>query len=67
MDFVFICPEKNDVFYSNNFKIIDNKGVKTDADGNKFLDAKVVLTEPCPFCGKKHVYHANELSCPFTG
>jgi hypothetical protein len=61
---VFICPEKQKVFESASFEIINNKGIALDMKGNKFLDAKVALNNPCPFCGKKHVYHASELSCP---
>jgi hypothetical protein len=64
--FIFVCPNKNEVFESSDFQILDNRGVTTDDVGNKTLDAKVALNEPCPFCGKKHVYHASELSCPFT-
>jgi hypothetical protein len=67
MEFIFVCPETHAVFNSEDFKIIENKGIKTDAAGNKTLDAKVALTGPCPLCGKKHVYHASELSCPFSG
>lgn len=65
--FIFVCPEKNEVFESSDFKVIQNRGVITDAAGNKALDAKVALAKPCPFCGSKHVYRASELSCPFTG
>ena len=65
--FIFVCPNKSKVFESSNFRIIDNRGVTTDNTGNKTLDAKVALDEPCPFCGQKHVYHASELSCPFNG
>ena len=50
-----------------DFTIIQNRGVITDKAGKKTLDAKVALDKPCPFCGKKHVYHAGELSCPFNG
>jgi predicted RNA-binding Zn-ribbon protein involved in translation (DUF1610 family) len=64
--FIFVCPDRNEVFESSNFKILDNRGVTTDDAGNKTLFAKVALNEPCPFCGQKHVYRANELSCPFT-
>jgi hypothetical protein len=64
--FVFVCPDRNEVFESSNFKILDNRGVTTDDAGNKALDAKVALNEPCPFCSQKHVYRASELSCPFT-
>ena len=67
MDFVFVCPNRDTVFKSDNFRIIENNGVKTDDDGNKTLDAKVVLNEPCPFCGQHHVYQAQELLCPFEG
>ena len=65
--FIFVCPHKNEVFESSDFSILDNKGIVTDQAGNKTLDARVALNQPCPFCGQKHVYHASELSCPFTG
>ena len=64
--FVFVCPNENQVFESSDFQIVDNRGVTTDHAGNKILDAKVALNNPCPFCGQKHVYRASELSCPFT-
>ena len=66
MNFVFVCPENNKTYESSNFTIIENKGVITDEDGNRQLDAKVALSEPCPFCGKRHTYHVNELTCPFS-
>ena len=65
--FIFVCPLQNKVFESSDFAIVENRGVITDKAGNKTLDAKVALDKPCPFCGKKHVYHALELSCPFNG
>jgi uncharacterized Zn finger protein (UPF0148 family) len=67
MKLVFVCPKRNEVFESADFRIVDNKGVVTDAAGNKTLDAKVALDQPCPFCGEKHVYHAGDLTCPVTG
>jgi hypothetical protein len=67
MKFLFVCPNKNELFASSNFKVIDNRGIIVDKAGNKSLDARVALNESCPFCGEKHVYHASELSCPFTG
>ena len=67
MEFIFVCPETNNIVESANFSITDNKGVMTDENGNKFLDAKVKLNVPCPFCEKLHTYRANELLCPFTG
>ena len=67
VSFIFVCPGENGMFESADFKIVDNRGVATDNAGNRILDAKVALNEPCPFCGEKHIYHASELSCPFTG
>ena len=65
MQLVFVCPETGENFFSEGYEIVENKGVRTATDGSKALDAKVALTEACPFCGQKHVYHANELACPF--
>ena len=67
MKFSFVCPNLHKVFESSDFSILENRGVQTDEAGNKMLDAKVALNEPCPFCGQKHVYHASELTCPFGG
>ena len=66
MKFVFVCPEKNKVFESDEFKVIENRGITLNESGNKTWDAKVELLLPCPFCGKRHVFHVNELACPFT-
>ena len=65
MEFIFICPIYNRVFESAAFRMDQNRGVQTDDSGNKFLDAMVVLEEPCPFCGEKHRFNASDLSCPF--
>ena len=48
-----------------NFQIIENRGVLLDKAGNKYLDMTVQISSPCPFCGEKHIFHANELACPF--
>ena len=67
MKFIFVCPNTQAVFYSADFSFIENRGVTTDAGGSRFLDAKIELDNPCPFCGAKHVYRAAELTCPFDG
>ncbi len=67
MKLVFVCPNENKVFESSDYEIIENKGIITDAAGNKILDAKAVLNESCPYCCQKHIYHVSELSCPFSG
>lgn len=65
MKFIFVCPIQNRVFECADFSVLEYRGVTMDEAGGKTLDAKVALNEPCPFCGRKHVYHASELSCPF--
>ena len=65
MAFIFVCPKQNMTFESADFKITENQGIISDSSGNKTLDAKVELNDPCPFCGEKHVFHVSELSCPF--
>jgi hypothetical protein len=65
MKFIFVCPEQEKVFETDRFSLIDNRGVREDDEGNRFLDARVRLAEPCPFCGKIHDYAARELACPF--
>lgn len=65
MEFIFICSKRNMTVESADFIVTENKGVISDSSGNKTLNAKVELNEPCPFCGEKHVYLATELPCPF--
>ena len=65
MELIFICPQRNMTFESADFNVTENRGVISDAAGNKTLDATVELGAPCPFCGEKHVYFASELPCPF--
>ena len=66
MVLTFVCPNRSQVFQSAAYRIIDNKGVVADESGNKILDAKVALDDPCPYCGEKHVYAARELACPYS-
>ncbi len=65
MELVFVCPQARAAFRSEKYQIVENRGVRAGADGQKILDAKVALTEACPFCGQNHVYPADELACPF--
>jgi predicted RNA-binding Zn-ribbon protein involved in translation (DUF1610 family) len=67
MKLIFVCPDQNKGFESADYKIIENRSVIIDGAGNKTLDAKVALNALCPYCGQKHIYHASELSCPFSG
>ncbi len=67
MKFVFVCPEQNEIFEADDFEMIENRGIVTDKAGNKALDAKIALFSPCPFCGKRHIFHVSEMMCPFAG
>jgi hypothetical protein len=66
MKFIFFCSEKRQTFETDAFRIIEDKGVKTDESGNKIWNAKIELTVACPFCQKRHVYAASDIACPFT-
>ncbi len=67
MQFSFVCPIHGKIFESDDFRIVENRGVMVDDNGSKTLDAKAALNAPCPYCGQRHVYHASELACPFMG
>jgi hypothetical protein len=66
MKLVFVCPENHKAFETDDFEVIEDKGIKIGESGDKIWDAKVQLTLDCPFCGKRHVFRAGELPCPFT-
>lgn len=66
MKLVFVCPRNNKAFETQDYKVIEDRGVKIDTSGNKVWDAKVELTIACPFCGRRHVFRASELPCPFA-
>ena len=66
MKFIFVCPFHQKVFESNAFNLSENNGIKTDMDGSRYLDAKVKLSEPCPYCGEIHTFYAKDLVCPFN-
>jgi len=66
MKLVFVCPEDHKTFETDDFEVIEDKGIKIGESGDKIWDAKVQLTLDCPFCGKRHVFCAGELPCPFT-
>lgn len=65
MNFFFVCPRHDRTFETDAFTVTENRGVCTDRTGRRFLDAKVCLKEPCPFCGERHAYRPDEIACPF--
>ena len=66
MKLVFVCHENNQTFETDDFIVIENKGIKLGETGDKIWDAKVEPTLACPFCGRRHVFRVSELPCPFT-
>ncbi len=66
MRLAFNCPGTGRTFSSESYDITENRGVVADGLGNKTLDANVVLTIPCPYCGELHTYRAADLPCPFS-
>lgn len=65
MKLIFNCPVSQKMFESDAFKLTHNEGVKTDAYGQRYLDARVSLSAPCPHCGEFHSFSVGELACPF--
>ena len=66
MKFIFTCPRSGEPFETDAFSLKDNRGITTAPDGQKVLKATVVLDTPCPFCGERHRYRAEDLACPFA-
>lgn len=62
----FVCPRNNKAFETQDYKVIQDRGVNIDDSGNEIWDAKVELTIACPFCGRRHVFRASELPCAFA-
>lgn len=67
MKLIFVCPIHQKTFESAAFNLVGNKGVKLDDNGQKYLDARVNLADPCPYCGEMHSFAARDLACPFNG
>ncbi|WP_373500998.1 hypothetical protein [Desulfococcus sp.] len=67
MKLIFTCPVAGREFERGDFRLVDNRGVVVDGEGNRRLDARVRLNSPCPHCGGIHEYDADRLACPFSG
>jgi len=62
----FNCPETGKSFETPDYSISENRGIVTNSDGEKILDATIVINLPCPYCGNLHKYSADKLACPFS-
>lgn len=67
MELVFTCPQTQQVFRTDDYRIVEDRGFTVDGAGRRRLLMKVAAGPPCPFCGGRHVYDAEELACPFGG
>lgn len=65
MELVFPCLQSGGLFRSADYEIVAFRGVVENAAGEKTLEARVRLKNPCPLCGARHEYAAAELPCPF--
>jgi len=62
----FNCPKTGKSFETADYSIADNRGIITRENGEKFLDATVIINSPCPYCINIHSYKADKLACPFS-
>ena len=65
MKCIFSCTQNGRTFETDDFSVTDNRSMVTESDGQKILKATVLLNTPCPFCGERHEYRAEDLACPF--
>ena len=66
MKFIFTCPITHQAFETDAFRILEDKGIRTDASGHRIWDARIELLDPCPVCGAVHRYNPEDLPCPFN-
>jgi len=66
MNFIFTCPVTHKTFETDAFRVIEDNGVRMNPSGQKVWQARIELSDPCPICGDIHIYHPQDLPCPFT-
>lgn len=66
MELVFQCPHTGSNYSSDDFSLVDNRGVVVKDSGEKILQAIVAVHTPCPHCREFHSYRAEDLACPLT-
>jgi len=66
MNLYFQCPRTGGSFATDNYSLTDNQGVVTTDQGERILQAMVVVHLPCPHCREFHSYRVEELACPLT-
>lgn len=66
MELIFICPRNGSTYFSEDYTLVENRGVINGADGKKILIATVAVHTPCPHCQELHSFRAEDLACPLT-
>lgn len=66
MQLHFNCPETGKSFATEQYSLVDNRGVVTDSHGGKVLEATVAVAIPCPHCRGMHRYPVRDIACPWT-
>jgi hypothetical protein len=66
MELIFICPRTGGTFFSEDYSLVENRGVISGAGGEKILMATVSVNTPCPHCQELHSFRAEDLACPLT-
>lgn len=67
MRLYFICPEKKKTFPCADYSLDPGYRILQEDIGHRTLQGTVRLTSDCPFCGKRHVFAAEEVLCPLSG
>ncbi len=66
MKLYFHCPERDEIFGSEDYSLKSDYYVVENAAGNRELEGKVIMNSDCPLCGKRHQYEASDVLCPLT-
>jgi len=64
VDLYFICPIKNQGFWSAAWRPKGRLQVLEDGAGGRRLAGLVEVD--CPLCGRKHDFKPEEIACPLT-
>lgn len=67
MTLYFRCPQHGEVFATDEYALIENRGVVTTREGQKILQGTVAVNSSCPHCGRLHRYGVDEVMCSIDG
>ncbi|MFH0784394.1 MAG: hypothetical protein V2B20_20895 [Pseudomonadota bacterium] len=67
MKLFFKCPNDGAIFETDNYSLVENRGVITSLQGHKTLQGTVAVHSSCPHCGELHRYAVEEVLCSLKG